>query len=82
MNYVTTRTALAVVAAQPAPVKRVPPVVDDDLLPDMGRMTQGWLLEERIPCSPAATLVRHSAHLAMSLQSKGILEWILRNRAP
>ncbi len=41
MNHIITGPALTVVTAQPAPVKRVPPVVDDDLLPDMGRMTQG-----------------------------------------
>ena len=41
MNHVITGSALTVVTAQSAPVKRVPPVVDDDLLPDMGRMTLG-----------------------------------------
>jgi hypothetical protein len=30
---------LAVVPPQPPPVQRVPAVVDDDLMPDMGRMT-------------------------------------------
>jgi hypothetical protein len=30
---------LAVVPPQPPPVQRMPAVVDDDLRPDMGRMT-------------------------------------------
>ncbi len=39
MDHVAASAALAVVPAQSAPVQWVPPVVDDDLLPDMGRMT-------------------------------------------
>jgi hypothetical protein len=41
VNHVTASTALTIVPAQPAPVQRMPPVMDDDLLSDMGRMTPG-----------------------------------------
>ena len=40
MDHVTAGAALAVVPTKPAPAERMPPVVNDDLLPDMGRMTQ------------------------------------------
>ena len=55
MNHTMTGPALTGVTVQPTPVKRVPPVMDDDLLPDVGRMTQGWPSDERRGCSPAWT---------------------------
>jgi len=42
VDHITLGTALTVMTAQPVPAQRVPPVVDDNLLPDMGRMTQEW----------------------------------------
>ena len=36
------------VAAQPVPVTRVLLVVNDNLLPNMGRMTQGWRRAARL----------------------------------
>jgi len=47
MDHLTISTALTVVPAQPAPVERMPSIVNDNLLLDMGRMTPGWLLEEK-----------------------------------
>ncbi len=50
MDHVPARPALAVVPAQPATVQRMPPVVDDDLLPNMGRMTLDWPSAAKTSC--------------------------------
>jgi len=39
MDHVTAGAALATLPTQMAPVQRMPSIMDDDLLPDMGRMT-------------------------------------------
>lgn len=39
MDHVTAGAALATLPTQLAPVQRMPSIMDDDLLPDMGRMT-------------------------------------------
>jgi len=39
MNHVAASASLTVVPAQPASAQRMPSIVNDDLLPDMGRMT-------------------------------------------
>ena len=59
MNHPITGPALTVVTAQPAPVKRVPSAVDDDILPDMGRMTQAWPCRANLPqlCRMSASAV-------------------------
>jgi len=40
VDHITLGMALTVMTAQSAPAQRVPPVIYDNLLPDMGRMTQ------------------------------------------
>jgi hypothetical protein len=50
-----------------APVLRVPTIMDEDFLPDMGRITPRWQPEGATASLPAATLRRHTAHLAISL---------------
>ncbi len=39
MDHVTAGAAFATLPTQLAPIQRMPPIMDDDLLPDMGRMT-------------------------------------------
>lgn len=39
VDDLTTRSMLAVVPPHSAPVQRVPPIADDNLIPDMGGMT-------------------------------------------
>jgi hypothetical protein len=39
-NYVGTSTLLYIIASEPAPMERMPAVVDLYLFSDMGRMTQ------------------------------------------
>ena len=39
MENLTVCPTLAVVPPQKAPIQRMPPIVDDDFIPEMGRMT-------------------------------------------
>ena len=58
--YVNDDPASALLAVEPpdrAAVQRMPPVVDCDFLPDMGRMSGDWQSAARTGCSPAPTLV-------------------------
>src|SRR3954462_8296902 len=41
-----------------APVLRVPAIVDEDFLPDMGRITPRWQLEDATACLPVPMLAR------------------------
>ena len=40
MDDLTVRPPLTVVPSQSPPVQRMPPIADDHIVPDMGRMTQ------------------------------------------
>jgi hypothetical protein len=51
MDHITLSPALAVVTPQLPPVQRMPPVMHDDFLLDMGRMTQGSHLGASLGCS-------------------------------
>ena len=52
MNDDAARAFLAIEPPHRAAIERMPSVVDDDFLPDMGRMFGDWLSEERTGCSP------------------------------
>ena len=61
MNDLTAGASLNVLAANATPIQRVPPVMNFDFLPDMGRMTGRLLLAARITCllarMPAAAAI-------------------------
>ena len=61
MDDLTGGAPLAVPTKNALPIERMPAVVNDSLLPDMGRMTPRWPWGARMPCSPAATCWRHNA---------------------
>ncbi len=42
IDHVTAGAAFATLPAQLAPIQRMPPIMDNDLLPDMGRMALQW----------------------------------------
>ncbi len=52
MNNDAARALLAIEPPDRAAMQRMPSVVDDDVLPDMGRMFGDWPSDERIGCSP------------------------------
>ena len=52
MNNDATRSLLAIEPPNRAAMQRMPSVVDDDFLPDMGRMFGDWHWEDRTGCSP------------------------------
>ena len=52
MDDLTGGPPLAVLTTHPLPIERMPAIVDDDLLPEMGRMTLRWPWAARTPCSP------------------------------
>jgi hypothetical protein len=57
MDDVTNGPPLTVMAVDAAPIQRMPPVVNNNFLPDMGRMTPQWPWDERTLCSPGPTAV-------------------------
>ncbi|HEY6453643.1 MAG TPA: hypothetical protein VIY90_00015 [Steroidobacteraceae bacterium] len=67
MNHISIGSSLAVVTAYATPMQRVPSIMNNHIPSDMGRMTPQCVYRERIVSLPAATLARHTAHLAMSL---------------
>jgi hypothetical protein len=63
VNDIAGGPLLDVLAPNPAPIQRVPAVMDLNLPPDMGRMTARLPSAARTGCSPAPTaavFVRHS----------------------
>jgi hypothetical protein len=66
-NNIPARSPLSIELPDPAAVQRMPAIMDLYILVDMGRMAPQWRYQGRIVCSRAVTLVRHTAHLAMSL---------------
>jgi hypothetical protein len=55
VNDLTAGAPLNVLAANATPIKRVPPVMNFNFLPDMGRMTRRLRLVAKIICLPAPT---------------------------
>jgi IS66 C-terminal element len=55
MDHISTNPPLTIVSTDPAPMKRMPTIVDNDVLPDMGRMTPRWLWAEKTISLPGPT---------------------------
>lgn len=53
MNNAPARALLAIEPPDLAAMQRMPPVVDDDFLPDMGRMFGDWRSDGPTGCSRA-----------------------------
>jgi hypothetical protein len=66
MKDVAAGAPLNVLTANATPIQRVPPVMNFNFLPDMGRMTRRLRLAARIIClpapMPAAAAPLHSTH--------------------
>jgi hypothetical protein len=54
VNYVTNGPSLTVMTPDTTPIKWMPPVMDDDFLPDMGTMTPQCVFQEKIAFLRAA----------------------------
>jgi hypothetical protein len=58
MNDQAGDTLFAIMTSKPAPMERMPAVVDLNFLTDMGRMSGRLLSIAKMRCSPAATMGR------------------------
>lgn len=57
VNEVAASAPLTMVPPQTAPAKRMPPIVNDDIFPGMGRMTLEWPSGAGLGCSVAPIAV-------------------------